>query len=511
MGIRSSRKIWRDVAVSLLAILSLAACGGSSDGDDDPGTDAGTALDGGTPDGGEPVDSGVPQPPEPAPAGWFLDDAESTDEMCSNQKDDFSTGHMDCDNTWCTNTVAVQVCASLENTDELCSDGKDNPERPVGTSYYDGLVDCADPDCLKNPRITVCAHLHPLMWETPESCAAGRDDDSDGLAGCADPDCWTAQAVAAAGCDVQGRKRVLFDNAHHQRAGNGDWVVDTSGRLPWPSVPQKEDDWSGAMSSFGKSLFDTGRFTVETLRPSSRFGYGDGSEQDLKNYDVLVVPEPSSRFTPEESKAVVDFVRNGGGLLMVADHSESDRDGNGWDSVQVFNDMLQTATAGGGEEASTASPFGFHVDSIGYSESGRLDKLNGNVAATLSEGASEHPVMNGPHGTVAKAGMFKGGLFVIEDGETARPLIHAVPLGTEGYAEGSPFVVAANPGKGRVVAVGDSAILNDGTDSHGYVKKSYDSWNDAGTQNAALFLNAVEWLSGTQAEAPSEDASAESR
>jgi hypothetical protein len=42
--------------------------------------------------------------------------------------------------------------------------------------------------------------------------------------------------------------------------------------------------------------------------------------------------------------------------------------------------------------------------------------------------------------------------------------------------------------------VGDSAIINDGTDSHGKSDPGFDSWHTATEQNSVLFVNAVEWL-----------------
>jgi len=174
---------------------------------------------------------------------------------------------------------------------------------------------------------------------------------------------------------------------------------------------------------------------------------------------------------------------------MVADHFESDRDGNGWDSVEVFNDMLTRASTGGLE----ANPFGFSVALIGYQASGDIDRINGEKAQVVDPSAVGHPVLDGPHGSVKQVGMHKGGLFTLH-ADQARVLLHAMPLGTSGYETGSPYVVASEPGAGRVVALGDSSILNDGTDSHGRTDSRSDSWHEATEQNGALLLNAVEWL-----------------
>lgn len=431
-------------------------------------TDAGGIEDAGTTDAA--IVFGVPG-------------AESTDEACSNGIDDDGSGYTDCDDFWCRDTPTVQVCNSLENTDALCSNGIDDEESPLGKAYFDGLIDCADPDCAKNPRVTVCP---PLRWELGAECSNGLDDDGDGLIDCDDPDCLHAGTSA---CELGAKKRVLFDDAHRERAGSADWVVDISGRHPFPSVPATETDWAGALSSMGKGLLDTGRFVVETLPAYGKLTFGESGEQDLRHYSVLVIPEPSAPLSESEAKAVVDFVLAGGGLLMVADHLESDRDGNGWDSVQVFNDMLTRASTGGLE----ANPFGFSVALIGYQASGEIDRINGEKAKVVDSSAIGHPVLEGPHGSVKQVGMHKGGLFTLYRSQ-ARVLLHAMPLGTAGYETGSPYVVASEPGLGRVVALGDSSILNDGTDSHGRTDSRSNAWAEPTEQNGALLLNAVEWL-----------------
>ena len=44
---------------------------------------------------------------------------------------------------------------------------------------FDGLTDCADPDCKNDPGCK----------GTPEDCENGQDDDGDGVVDCQDPDC----------------------------------------------------------------------------------------------------------------------------------------------------------------------------------------------------------------------------------------------------------------------------------------------------------------------------------
>jgi hypothetical protein len=455
----------------LVSAFVFAACPPPSQQEDagNPPVDSGV-VDSGTPDAGE-VDAGFDFGIE-ADAGrnWSTENAESTDALCSNTLDDDTSGYPDCDDFWCSETPTVWVCDSLENTDAKCSDNVDNSEHPTGATYSDGLVDCADPDCGKNERVTVCP---ALKWELRADCANGIDDDGDTLVDCADPDCLHAGQPCALG----NVKRVLFDDSHRERAGSADWTIDISGRHPFPSAPVNETDWSGQISSFGKALFDTGHFSVESLPPYSRFTFDAGTQQDLSNYSVVVIAEPSAPFSEDESHALVNFVLAGGGLLMVADHFDSDRDGNGWDSVTVFNDMF----------TKTSTPFGFTVTSVSFAQSGVIDNLNGQFTESIVDAGS--PVTAG----ITRIGMHKGGLFTV-NASPAVVLVNAVPLGTTGYENGSPYVVASTPGLGRVVAVGDSAIINDGTDSHGRSTPSFNSWGAASEQNGKLFVNAVEWL-----------------
>jgi hypothetical protein len=473
-------------------LLPLAACPSSTGGEDAAGTgDAvSPAVDASTPpDTAVPPDGTVS--PDLAPPFFGPPGAEASDTLCSNGTDDDSNGFADCNDFWCRDSVGVTVCSALENTAAACRDGVDNPESPTGgTPRVDGLVDCADPDCAKNPALPagICP---PLRYEDRDAlCGNGSDDDGDGLVDCADPDCLHAGVTV---CPRGSVRRVLFDDAHRERAGSADWVVDVPGRHPWPSVPQQERDWAGALSSFGVALVQSGRYTVETLTALDRLSYGDATRpQDLANYDVLVLPETSAPLDEAEAAAVSAFVAGGGGLLLVIDHFQSDRDGNGWDSVQVTNDFFARSGAGNLE----INPFGFAAALIDYNTSGTLENINRNVAQTIPAGAETHPVLAGPFGTVTRVGMFRGGLLRVLTQPTAQVtvLMHAVPLGTPGWEQGSPYVLVSQVGSGRVVAVGDSAILNDGTDSHGSQDSRFDAWHSTTEQNAALFLNAVEWL-----------------
>ena len=275
-------------------------------------------------------------------------DSEQTDALCSDGLNNFNTvdkqGNpatwIDCKSHSCLTSPIVQVCQSLENNDTSCSDGIDNPTAsgmPKDMSNVkNDLIDCKDPSCFKNWRVTVCQSEAP-KWELGDECTDGIDNDGDTLVDCDDPDCLHAGSP----CDLNGRARVLFDNAHHQIAGTVDWIVDITGRHPFPSKPAKEDDWHGSLSSWGKDLLDSGHFIVETLPQDRTFTYKDSTKpQDLTNYNIVVSVEPSVKYTPDEIKALYEFVKDGGSLMLFADHTGADRDGNDVDAVKAINDLL---------------------------------------------------------------------------------------------------------------------------------------------------------------------------
>lgn len=418
-----------------------------------------------------------------------IPDAEGTDAQCSNQSNDFHTidkyGNestwFDCNNHQCTQSPLVQVCDVLENTDEKCSDNADNGiasnsnDVSVHKNFsgrYNNLVDCKDPSCFKNPRITVCANEAP-KYEFGAECHDDLDNDGDGLKDCEDPDCLHARASA---CDLGTRKRVLFDNAHHQVAGGVDWIVDVTGRHPFPSYPDTENAWHGSLSSFGRDLLVSGNYIVETLIQNRTLSYGRETEvQDLKNYDIVVIVEPSSSFSDEEVSAIHEFVKAGGGVLFVADHASADRDGNGVDAVIAINSLLARLP---GATSKEENPFGFYVLNGSFTK---------NSETVVASGADAHPVIDGANGKVVSTGMYGAAGFAVTDSAKVTPLL------TE-KSSTEAFAIAVTYEKGKIVAIGDSAIMGDGTNHLGLTLDTENGYIDTVHQNRALFLNAIDWL-----------------
>lgn len=280
-------------------------------------------------------------------------------------------------------------------------------------------------------------------------------------------------------------KRFLFDATHAETAGNADWVIDEDNsvpqRIPTPaqstitsSTP--ETYWTGALSSFGIALVKNGN-SVETLPAGSGITYGNSSNaQDLSHYDVFVVDEPNTVFTAAEKTAILNFVSNGGGLFMVSDHNQSDRNNDGWDSPAIWNDLMSNNTV-------QTNPFGFTIDLANFSQT--TSNVNSNPSGT--------PILSGSQGNVTQM-QFNNGTSA-----TMNPAINPTVKGLiwkTGVTQNNSNVMSLSStfGNGRVFFVGDSSPLDDGTGAAG--NTLFVSWPLL--SHTQLFMNASLWLAKLQ-------------
>ncbi|MFI1926244.1 hydrolase [Streptomyces sp. NPDC020377] len=269
--------------------------------------------------------------------------------------------------------------------------------------------------------------------------------------------------------------RILFDDGHAEEAGNADWIISTGkpDPLSQDSSPSSETDWTGALSSWGVALQKTGDYSLKTA--TSALTYGGSAATDLSNFDTLVLPEPNTLFTTAEKTAIMNFVKNGGGLFMVSDHTGADRNNDGYDAVEIFNDLMTD------NSVDSTDPFGFSVDSLSISTG---------YPAAISD--STDPVLHGSFGTVTKSLIASGTTATLKpaDNSSVKGLLYR-----SGYSGNTgAFFATSTFGSGRVAFWGDSSPIDDGTGQSG--NTLYDGWNDTGATNAALALNATEWLSG---------------
>jgi hypothetical protein len=229
--------------------------------------------------------------------------------------------------------------------------------------------------------------------------------------------------------------RVLFDASHGETAGNADWIISTAQPDPLAqnASPTSETSWTGAISAWGVALQKTGRYSLKTLPAGGRISYGDTSNaQDLKNYNTFVLPEPNVVLSAAEKTAIMNFVKNGGGLFMVSDHTGSDRNNDGWDSPKILNDLMSNNTV------DSTDPFGFAIDLLDISSE------NPNV---IGAAAGSDPIIRGPFGTATGT--------IIRDGTTVtlKPADNAAARGEifrTGYsASGSTGAADARTGGTR--------------------------------------------------------------
>ncbi len=290
------------------------------------------------------------------------------------------------------------------------------------------------------------------------------------------------------------QKKILFDNTKNEQAGNADWVIDDGvNQLPSPAqsgitgnpfpIPSGVVDtyWSGGLSMFGIEMVKQG-FTVETLPETGQITFGDATNsQDLFNYDVFVLCEPNNPFTAAEKTAILNFVRNGGGLFMIADHDIADRDFDGWSACDVLNDLMAT------------DPFGMQfslTDDFTNAPSTNMAVLPGD------------PLLYGLAGDVNGL-EFHGGTSITINTAT-NPTVKAVAYKTGASNTGTTGALAAYAtyGNGKVVGLGDSSAAEDqtpngGTTYPGWIQPIEANGAPAGTDmdNGRFCTNAMLWLS----------------
>lgn len=318
-------------------------------------------------------------------------------------------------------------------------------------------------------------------------------------------------------------KRFLFDASKYENAGSADWQIDADGtesvptytggttvetkaqRTPTPSYTgitssTPETYWKGGISAWAVELVKRGNF-VETLPIGTAITYGNTSNsQDLSNYDVYVVVEPNRLFTASEKTAIMNFIANGGGLMMVADHTApsltgtdpngynpSDRDGDGYDSPRVWNDLMSN------NGVNNNKPFGFVVDYVDISEQPTTKVYTGT-------NANAQKVLNGLAGTASKLAFYDGTTATLYPANNAN--VQGLFWRMSGTVGSNTNVMAllSTYGSGRVVFIGDSSPADDGTgDTNDNLFNGWSGDAPSGyTSHPALHINASLWLAKVQ-------------
>ena len=271
-------------------------------------------------------------------------------------------------------------------------------------------------------------------------------------------------------------KKVLFDNAHAETAGNADWIVDNDQPIPSPAQSgitsgTGESFWTGAVSAWGVALVKQG-YTVETNTAALTYGNGT-NPRDLANYDLLVIDEPNTSFTAAEKTAIFNYLQAGGGLVAISDHSGSDRNNDGVDSPQIWNALDPTHL------------LGVHFQVAGES--------NNNIVQTSTNvnGSGSDAVTHGPLGTVTGLAFHNGTTMTLFAGSNATVRGEVWMNGLSQTSTTGLMCASASYGSGKVVFVTDSSPADDGTGTAG--NSLFNGWTEAGATDDRLFLNASLW------------------
>ncbi len=296
-----------------------------------------------------------------------------------------------------------------------------------------------------------------------------------------------------------GQTKILFDATKAETASNADWIIDADNfnlgynpnayvggreanaqRVPTPAQSEinsttTQNFWKGALSAWAVDAVKQGYY-VETLPYDGKISYNDTSNpQDLSNYKVFVVCEPNILFTADEKTALVNFVKNGGGLFMISDHHNSDRNGDGYDSPDVWNDFMQNNTI-------EKNPFGITFNSNYFSD-----------ATTNMANLPNDPLLHGTYGDVSRVEFYGGTSMTLDNTQnaTVTPVVYRSNASNTGT--NNVLCAHANYGSGKVAALGDSSPADDGSGDTN--DNLYDGWlRDASGNHERLIMNATIWL-----------------
>ena len=297
--------------------------------------------------------------------------------------------------------------------------------------------------------------------------------------------------------------KILFDAKKGEQAGNADWIIDadvynvcvgssgysTGGscnesnpsRYPTPAQSgitstTTEGYWSGAISSYAVECAKLG-YIVETLPYTASITYGNTSNpQDLSNYRLFVVCEPNIVFTSAEKTAIMQYVQNGGRLLMVADHETSDRNGDGWESRTIWNDLMFN------NSVQSNNPFGMKFDSVDIFQ----------TTTNYTPNAQDSILNSSQFGSCTQMKFANGTTLTINPSLNSTVKGHFYATGFNKTTTGA-LVASCRFGKGKVVGFGDSSPFDDETGDAN--DNLYDGWiTDASGNHRKIIMNATMWL-----------------
>jgi len=239
----------------------------------------------------------------------------------------------------------------------------------------------------------------------------------------------------------------------------------------------------GRYAPFARLLLADGFEVTASHAPFSAAG--------LKGVDVLVIANamgaslpvlPGARhspFTEAEMDSLREWVRGGGSLLLVSDHEPM-----------------------GDANRALAARFGVDMRSARTVDFVRYDSVSGSPAWIVFERAhgeiGDHPITQGRDSTerIDRVVGYAGQSLAAPAGATALLILgdsafDRMPNGEFTPAKGRAMAVAMEFGKGRVVVVGEAAMLTAQVTNAGALRFGFQL---PGTQDQQFVLNVARWL-----------------
>jgi len=228
------------------------------------------------------------------------------------------------------------------------------------------------------------------------------------------------------------------------------------------------------------------------------------SAQMLSGYEILVIANAlgtndsndSSAFTARECDAVRDWVTTGGALLLITDHFPTGaaaahlakRFGVEMSKGMTFDSLHFDQASGDDTQLEFTRANGLltkHAITEGRNEAERLNRLVTFTGQSLRAPDGGVALMNLSDAAVDRSATVK----VEKSGGDTRVIInYGAPVSAAGRAQ----AVALEHGQGRVVVLGEAAMLTAQLD--GRTKKPF-GMNVAGIDNRQFALNLMHWLS----------------
>jgi hypothetical protein len=281
---------------------------------------------------------------------------------------------------------------------------------------------------------------------------------------------WTGEIIATPVPDQR------IDSAFHPSVIRPAWKPETGPRLLFDEAHHNMHRAEGLYSPFAQLLQMDGIRIEQNADPIDR--------QRLDSFDLLVIANAmgprgyrdSSAFTAMECDAIADWVRSGGALLLIADHFPMG------DAVRSLAALFGVAMSGG------------YVD-----DTTRYDPMLRDILFTPDNGGiGNHPVMQGRDTTerIDRIVTFTGQ--ALTGPSESVPLLQLGDNATDYYPPTKEWRSVAHQaqalalafGKGRVVVMGEAAMLTAQIDRQG----NRFGMNVPGIDNRQLALNIVHWL-----------------